>query len=559
MSKYVIGLDYGTASARAVIVDIESGEEVAESVAPYKRFAEEKYCRPAANQFRQHPRDYLESLEGAVSGALAKTDKAGRENIVGIGIDTTGSTICALDRDGRPLSLLDDFKDDPDAMFVLWKDHTAVKEAEEINHTARNWGGIDYTKYEGGVYSSEWFWAKIIHILRNNPRVREKAFSWIELCDWLPAVLTGNTDPLTLKRSRCAAGHKAMWHQDWGGLPDENFLTQIEPMLAGITDRLYQETYTSDEKAGGLTAEWAARLGLQEGIAVAVGAFDAHMGAVGGGIKEKTLIKIMGTSTCDVMIANYSTIDDKLIRGICGQVDGSVIPGKVGLEAGQSAFGDIYGWFKDILSWPLSNILPEITSEVKAEKKQKLTAKIEDEILPQLSRAADRIAIEETGLLALDWLNGRRSPFADQTLSGAIIGLDLGTTAPKIYRALVEASCFGARAIADQFVSEGLDIDQIIALGGVPHKAPLVMQVTADVHNMPVKVSASLQAVARGAAMFAAVAAGEYDRVEQARDQMAPGFVEVYEPVPENVEKYQELYEKYLELGNDLEDHLREV
>ncbi|MFW6279086.1 MAG: ribulokinase [Bacillota bacterium] len=555
MSKYVIGLDYGTASGRAVIVDIETGEEVAEAVSKYSRFAEGKYCQPGDNQFRQHPQDYLEVLEEAITGALNKAAEVNQDDVVGIGIDTTGSTICAVDREGQPLSLKKDFTEDPDAMFLLWKDHTAVQEAEEINEIAHNWGGIDYTKYEGGVYSSEWFWAKIVHVLRNNEQVREAAFSWVELCDWLPGVLTGNTDPLTMKRSRCAAGHKAMWHEDWGGLPDEEFLLQIEPMLEGIKDRLYTETYTSDKKAGGLSATWAQKLGLNEGIAVAVGAFDAHMGAVGGGIEENTLTKIMGTSTCDIMVADYNVIDDQLIEGICGQVDGSVIPGMVGLEAGQSAFGDVYGWFKNLLQWPLKGILPEIEGE----NAEQLMEKLDEKILPELSKQAAKMEIEETGLLALDWLNGRRSPFADQTLTGAIVGLDLGTTAPKIYRALVEATCFGGKAIADQFVKEGVAIEQVIALGGIPHKDPLVMQITADVLNKPVKVAASLQAVARGAAMFAAVAAGEFEEVEAAQEKMAPGFSEIYEPIPENVEKYQKVYDKYDNLGRQLEDYLREV
>ncbi len=556
MGKYVIGLDYGTASARAVIVDVETGEEVAESVSEYERFAEGKFCDAARNQFRQHPQDYLTSLEETVQGALKETQRITGDQIVGLGIDTTGSTICAVDEAGQPLALsIPELSQDPDAMFILWKDHTAVKEAEEINNLAHSWGGVDYTKYEGGVYSSEWFWAKIIHTIRKNKQVREKAYSWVELCDWLPAVLTGTTDPQEMKRSRCAAGHKAMWHEDWGGLPDEDFLTELEPRLEGITDRLYEKTYTSDEKAGQLTAEWAKKLGLKEGTAVAVGAFDAHMGAVGGGVKKNTLTKIMGTSTCDIMVADYGTIQGRRIDGICGQVDGSVIPGMVGLEAGQSAFGDIHGWWKDVLTWPLENILTKQAGE----KGGKLSAKIEDEILPVLSEEASRLDIEETGLLALDWLNGRRSPFADQTLTGALIGLNLGTTAPKIYRALVEATCFGGRAIADQFIQEGLQIDEIIALGGIPHKDSLVMQITADVHNMPVKVAASLQAVARGAAMFGAVAAGEFPDVESAQEKMAPGFSEIYEPIAENAEKYKKLFAKYEKLGKNLEEHLREV
>ena len=354
----VLGLDYGTDSVRALVVEAATGQELASEVAMYKRWVAGKYCDPAANQFRQHPLDYLEGLEEAIRGVLAKLPPGAGSRIVGIGVDTTGSTSCAVDAEGTPLSIRDEFAENPNAMFVLWKDHTAVQEAEEINRAARTWGGTDYTKYEGGIYSTEWFWAKILHVLRTDPKVREAAFSWVEHCDWLPAILTGTANPLTMKRSRCAAGHKTMWHEDWDGLPPEDFLARLDPILAGRRARLYRETQTSDVKAGGLTRTWAGRLGLKEGTAVAVGAFDAHMGAVGGGVRRGALVRIIGTSTCDVMVAPYEAVAGKLIRGICGQVDGSVIPGLIGLEAGQSAYGDVYAWFRQILLWPLETLLP---------------------------------------------------------------------------------------------------------------------------------------------------------------------------------------------------------
>ena len=467
--RYVIGLDFGSDSVRALVVNTATGEELASGVSYYKRWMEGKYSIPSISQFRHHPQDYLDSMTEAVKIALAECGEEVRENVVGIGVDTTGSTPCAVNEKGEALALLDEFRENPNAMFILWKDHTAVQEAAEINERARSWGGVDYTKYEGGVYSSEWFWAKILHILRKDEEVRKAAFSWVELCDWIPAVLTGNTDPLTMKRSRCAAGHKAMWHEEWGGLPSEEFLVGLDPLLAGLRDRLYEKTYTSDEKAGNLTAEWAEKLGLPEGIAVAVGAFDAHMGAVGAGITEKTIVKIMGTSTCDIMIAPYEVIDNKLIRGICGQVDGSVMPGVVGLEAGQSGFGDVYAWFRNVLSWPLESILPELEG-IDDELKEKIAEETRQKILVKLTEEAEKLDMEETGLLALDWLNGRRTPFADQTLKGAIIGLNLGTTAPAIFRALVEATAFGARAINDQFINEGVPIEQVIATGGISQK-----------------------------------------------------------------------------------------
>lgn len=556
--RYVLGLDFGSDSVRALVVNTATGEELASGVSYYKRWMEGKYSIPSISQFRHHPQDYLDSMTEAVKIALAECGEEVRENVVGIGVDTTGSTPCAVNEKGVALALLDEFKENPNAMFILWKDHTAVQEAAEINERARSWGGVDYTKYEGGVYSSEWFWAKILHILRKDEEVRKAAFSWVELCDWIPAVLTGNTDPLTMKRSRCAAGHKAMWHEEWGGLPSEEFLVGLDPLLAGLRDRLYEKTYTSDEKAGNLTAEWAEKLGLPEGIAVAVGAFDAHMGAVGAGITEKTIVKIMGTSTCDIMIAPYEVIDNKLIRGICGQVDGSVMPGVVGLEAGQSGFGDVYAWFRNVLSWPLESILPELEG-IDDELKEKIAEETRQKILVKLTEEAEKLDMEETGLLALDWLNGRRTPFADQTLKGAIIGLNLGTTAPAIFRALVEATAFGARAINDQFINEGVPIEQVIATGGISQKNEFVMQVTADVLNMPIKVAASEQTCALGAGIFAAVAAGIYDTIEEGIEKMATGYSRTYYPDEERAKKYQVLYEKYLKLGEDLTPHLQGI
>ncbi len=556
--RYVIGLDFGTDSVRALLVNVENGSEVGQGVSYYKRWRKGVFCQPDLNQFRQHPLDYIESMEEAVLEAVQNSSDQVGENVVGIGVDTTGSTPCAVDRKGIPLALHEEYKDNPNAMFILWKDHTAVEEADEINHLAKNWSGIDYAKYEGGVYSSEWFWAKILHVIRNDEKIYQAAFSWVEHSDWIPGLLTGNTNPLTMKRSRCAAGHKAMWHQNWGGLPSEDFLVRLDPRLKGLRERLYEETYPANEKAGYLTEEWAEKLGLRPGIAVAVGAFDAHMGAVGGGITHNTLVKIMGTSTCDIIVASHDDIDYKVVEGICGQVDGSVIPGMVGLEAGQSAFGDVYAWFKDILSWPLKAILPELDN-LDEETRENIASKIEDKILTKLTEEAEKLDGSDTGLLALDWLNGRRTPFADQNLKGAIIGLNLGTTAPRIFRALVEATAFGARAINDQFIKEGVDIDQIIALGGISQKNSFVMQLTTDVLNIPIKISSAEQSCALGAAMFAAVASGKYHNINTAQQKMNSGFSKTYYPREEMVEIYNKLYDNYLTLGKDIENYLRKL
>jgi L-ribulokinase len=451
---------------------------------------------------------------------------------------------------------------------VLWKDHTAAAEAQLINRVAHGWGGTDFTRYEGGVYSSEWFWSKVLHILRVDPKVRKGAFSWVEHCDWVAALLTGTGDPLTMKRSRCAAGHKAMWHPQWDGLPPEEFLIRIDRLLREPRDRLYRQTHTSDEKAGGLTEQWARRLGLEPGTAVAVGAFDAHMGAVGGGIRQGTLVKIMGTSTCDMLVTPAKAIAGRCIEGICGQVDGSIIPNMVGLEAGQSAFGDVYAWFRDLLSWPLTDALrgtaalagagrPAVTGAARTAVLAKLREEIDGNILFRLAAEAEKVEPGDSTVLALDWLNGRRTPFADQGLQGAIIGLTLGTSAPRIFRALVEATAFGSRAIVEQFRRQGVPINAVIALGGIARKSPFIMQVMADVLDMTIRVAASEQACALGAAMFGAVAAGIYCSVKEAQKRMGSGYDMVFEPNRRRAALYARLYRKYTGLAATLEGFLR--
>jgi L-ribulokinase len=548
MSKYTIGIDYGTDSVRALIVDASNGKEIASDVFYYPRWKAGKYCVPSQNQFRQHPLDYVEGLETTIKNALAKSPKDVAANVVAISVDTTGSTPIAVDKDGTPLSLKPEFAENPNAMFVLWKDHTATKEADEINQLARTWGGVDYTKYEGGIYSSEWFWAKLLHVTRVDEKVKNAAFSWVEHCDWIPAILTGETNPLTMKRGRCSAGHKAMWHPDFNGLPAEEFLVKLDPLLKGVRDRLFKETYTCDVKVGNLTAEWAKRLGLNPSVVIGAGSFDAHLGALGGEIKPYYLSKVMGTSTCDMLIAPMKDVDGKLIKGICGQVDGSIVPGMMGMEAGQSAFGDIYAWFNKVLMWPVENLLAN-SSVIDQATKDKLIMEIADKMIPELSKQAQAIPIGESGIVALDWMNGRRTPDANQMLKGAITGLNLGSDAPRIFRALVEATAFGAKKIVDRFISEGVKIEGIIALGGVAKKSPFVMQIVADVLNMPILVARSEQACALGSAMAAATVAGLYPTVLDAQKAMGNGYETEYKPNPVNAEKYKALYEKYSRIG----------
>jgi L-ribulokinase len=554
--KFVIGIDYGTDSVRSVVVDTTNGKIAGTSVFEYPRWKKGLFCDPASNQFRQHPLDYIEGLEQSVKGALKELSAEVVSNIAGITVDTTGSTPVAVDRSGVPLSMKHEFECNPDAMFVLWKDHTAVNEAAEINELAKTWGGVDFTKFEGGIYSSEWFWAKILHVLRNSASVRKNAWSWVEHCDWIPALLIGNSNPLELKRSRCAAGHKAMWHKDFNGLPDEKFLTKLDPVLSGLRARLFTETYTCDTEAGTLSKEWAERLGLSTGVKVGVGSFDAHQGAVGGEIKPYHLVKVMGTSTCDMLIAPMSEAGDNLVAGICGQVDGSIVPGMLGLEAGQSAFGDIYAWFSKLLMWPVNNIISEMTW-LDDKTKNKIREETADKIIEELSKQAGSLSVEETSIVALDWMNGRRTPDANQALKGAITGLSLGSDAPRIFKALVEATAFGSKMINNRFISEGVRIDGVIAIGGVAKKNPFVMQIVADVLNMPIKVAKSDQTCALGSAMAAAVVAGVYKDISSAQKAMGGGFEKEYHPDPSRAKKYETLFRKYKELGLFVEKELR--
>jgi L-ribulokinase len=446
------------------------------------------------------------------------------------------------------------FETNPNAMFVLWKDHTAVEEAAQINAHAQK-ADTNYLQFVGGIYSSEWFWAKLLHVLREDEQVRDSIYSFVEHCDWIPYLLTSGSDVNQMKRGVCSAGHKILWAQEWGGLPPDEWFASLDPLLAGFTDRLFKDTYTSDQAAGTISKEWAARLGLPEDVVIGVGAFDAHMGAVGGQIEPYYLSKVMGTSTCDILVAPASEVGSKLVAGICGQVNGSVIPGMIGMEAGQSAFGDAYAWFKKVLTWPLQNILSK-SSIVSADVAKQLVEETADKIIPELSKLAAQFPPEEHAELALDWLNGRRTPDANQMMTGALTGLDFGTDAPRIFRAIVESTCFGAKAIVDRFNEQGVPVKGLIGMGGVAKKSPFIMQMMADVMDMPIRIHKSEQTCALGAAMFAATAAGLYSKVEDAMNAMGQGFDTEYHPNPENVAVYKKRYEQYKKLGNFIEQQV---
>ncbi|KWT99013.1 ribulokinase [Vibrio toranzoniae] len=545
--QHVIGLDFGSDSVRALVVNADTGKEVSSSVVYYPRWIKGLYCQPDQSQFRHHPQDYLDAMTDAIQEVLSTVSPTVTSSVVGIGVDTTGSTPAPIDENGTILALLPEFENSPNAMFVLWKDHTSVTKADLINELAHSGTYTDYTRYIGGVYSSEWFWAKAAWVSEQDEQIAKRAYSWVELCDWIPATLSGNQHPQKLRRSICAAGHKAMWHDSWGGLPDQAFLSAISPTLDGIRDRMFSDVFTSDQAAGYLSKEWAERLGLPEGIAIAIGEFDCHMGAVGAGAGANDLVKVIGTSTCDILMVEAEQVGDRTIHGICGQVEGSAMPELLALEAGQSAFGDMYAWFKNVLMWPLQ-------AYVERNPDFALTAEeIASDLLPMLSEAAEQQGIDQYTPVAMDWLNGRRTPYANQRLKGAICDLNLGSASPAIFSALVESTAHGAKAIVDCFIEQDVTVERVIAIGGIAQKSPYVMQMCADVIGREIVVVESEQCCALGAAIFAAVAAGVYPNTKAAQSVMASPVRQAYLPNPEVQAMRAERYATYRQLGQHME------
>ena len=544
-SSFAVGLDYGTQSVRALVVDVETGKEVGTGVFSYPSGREGIFVDPERpNLARQAPRDYLDGLEASVGAALADAqshDEFRPEAVGGLGVDTTGSTPIPVDETGVPLSFHEQFEDHLAAKAWLWKDHTGHAEADEITETAEALRP-EYLAKCGGTYSSEWYWSKLLHCRRVAPEVFKAAHTWVEHADWMPAVLTGTDHPDELKRGICAAGHKAMYNDDWGGYPDEEFLAELDEGLAGVRRTLPDEAYNTSEAAGTLTEEWAGRLGLPAGIPVAVGAFDAHLGAVGAGIESGTLVKIIGTSTCDLMLAPMDR-DLPDIPGLCGIVPESVLPGHYGLEAGQSAVGDIFNWFVDVVK-PDGMGHDELTE-----------------------RAAD-LKPGTSGLIALDWHNGNRTVLVDQRLTGGIIGQTLHTTPAEMYRAYVEATAFGARVIMERFEEYDVNVDRIVNCGGISVKNRMVMQIYADVLGRPQHVSRSAQTPALGSAIAGSVVAGPEDGGHATFDEgiaaMTGTKETVFEPIPEHQDIYDRLYRLYRRLHDAFgvegsEDDLRDV
>lgn len=536
---YCIGVDFGTDSVRALIVDAHNGAELATSVFEYPRWREGRFCDPAHNKFRQHPLDHIEGLEKTIKNCLEQLGEDAAQYVRAITVGTTGSTPVAVDERGIPLSLRPEFVEDPDAMFILWKDHTAIAEAEAINRHAKNFE-IDYLQYVGGLYSSEWFWAKLLHVLRNNERLQQACYSWVEHSDWIPFLLTGGNDAQAVRRNICAAGHKGLYAAAFGGFPPNGFFATLDPLLDGFVDRMRGKAEAADCPAGTLCAEWATNLGLSEEVVIGMGALDAHMGAVGGQIEAYQMSKVIGTSTCDMLVVSKEDMADKLVKGISGQVDGSILPGMIGLEAGQSAFGDVYSWLKQFLMWPL---------ELLTSSNQQYAEEIEAKLLADLNIQAAELPIGVDDPFALDWFNGRRTPDVNPNMKGLLGGLTLGTTPADVFKALVEATCFGSRAIMERIEQEGIVVKGVDAIGGIAKKSPFVMQMMADILNRPIRIGATEQTSALGAAMFAAVVGGLYNDVQEASAKMGKGFSETVYPRAEYVDVFEKRYAQYLRYG----------
>jgi L-ribulokinase len=535
MPRYVIGLDFGTNSCRSLLVDIADGKEVAGHVYAYPSGTDGIILDPSEpNLARQNPGDYVLGIENTIKEVIRKGKAVDPEftpdAVIGVGVDTTGSSPMPVDANGQALCFQERFRDNPAAMVWLWKDHTGYKEAAQITQLASDIRP-QYLSRIGGTYSSEWWWSKILHCRNVAADVYDAAENWIEICDWIPAVLTGNPAPQEVKRSVCAAGHKALFNPAWNGLPDREFLDTLSPGLGSLREKLYETAYSAEHRAGTLSVEWAEKLGLSPSVAVAVGAFDAHMGAVGAGISPATLVKIIGTSTCDIMIhPRNEPLQD--IPGVCGIVDGSVMDGYYGIEAGQSGVGDIFLWF-------VNTLVPEKYGRSTEER------------FDSLEKAAAVLKPGESGLLALDWSNGNRTILVDVRLSGLLLGQTLHTQPHEIYRALLEATGFGALTIIDRIEEYGVSVKEVMNCGGLASKNSLMMQIYADITGRPMKISRSAQTPALGAAVFAAVAAGTenggYGSVASAQRKMV-GIGETFSPAGANHRTYKRLYGLYRQM-----------
>jgi L-ribulokinase len=521
--EYTLGIDFGTNTVRALVVRCGDGAELGSCVSGYASgrqgvLLDERDPHLA----RQNPADYLAAMEKSVRGALAAARRSrgfSASRVVGIGVDTTGSSPIPVDRRNRPLAMDARWRRNLSAQCWLWKDHTSWREAARITEVAARMRP-HYIAKCGNTYSSEWFWSKIWHCLAVAPEVFRAAYSWVEFADWVPSVLAGVDDPTKVVRGICAAGHKALYSDEWDGLPDKRFLAALDPRLAALRDRLYERAHDATTPAGALCGDWARRLGLPAGIPIAIGEFDVHYGAIGSGVREGTLVKVIGTSTCDCAVVSLKRrIPD--IPGICGIVPGAILPGMIGIEAGQSAVGDIFSWWVDVICEGDPALHARLTAEASRQKPG------------------------ESGLLALDWHNGNRTVLVDPRLTGLLVGCTLHTTRADVYRALIESTAFGARMIIERIRKFGVPIERIVCAGGVAEKNPLLMQIYADVTGCTMHAAASSQACALGAAVSAAVLAGAYRDFPSAQRAMTRLKKKSFRPIAANRRTYDRLYAQY--------------
>lgn len=544
--KIVLGLDFGTDSVRAVLIHVETGKELACAKKDYKRWKLGLYCDPVKSLFRQHPLDYLEAMEDVVHAALEMFPDA-KHKIVALSIAVTGSTPVAVDAQGTPLAMHSQFSEYPNAMFVLWKDHSGQKECERINSFSKQWE-TDYTRSDlCGSYSVEHFWTKALHIFKDS-KIKAVAHSFVEASDWLPGELTGCTQPDKIKRGMGIASSRVMWNRKWGGYPPNNFFKAVDPVLDGLVDTFDPQAYTCDQLVGSLTKKWSEKLGLDSDVLVSVGNLDCHAGAIGAGVKAHSMVEIMGTSTVAITIAP-STKNEKEVVGVPQQAEDMILPRFIGYEGGQSCFGDLYAWFQKILFWPFENMVKH-SSTLDGKTKEKLMEEVHQDMIPTLNDYAEKVLPEDNAVIATDWINGRRSPNANFNLKGTITGLTLAGSAPHIHKSLIEATAFGAKAFIEQFQRSGGGLNEVIAVGGISQKSSYIMQVLADVIGMPIRVVDAQEACALGAGMCATVAAQIYDNMEQAQKSMEMGVSKVYKPNSDLHDYYKHKYKSYLGLEN---------
>ena len=545
MAKLVAGVDFGSDAVRVVMVQVRDGKTMAAAAAAYPRWQQKRYCDAKRNIFRQHPLDYIESLENAFSAAMAQLTAEQRQNVVGIGVDTTGSTPCPVDENGTALACLPAFSENPNAMFYLWKDHSATEEAKEVNQGLSS-GDVDYTRFQG-AYSSEWYWAKILHGARNDAAVKEAAYTWVEHCDWMIGLLTGTCRPKELYRNASASGHKALWHSSFSGLPSQECLASIDPYLAQVARHYGRAPQTADTAVGTISPEWAKKLGVSEDVVISGGSLDAHAGAVGAGIGKGTMVKVLGTSAVDMQVIRMDETPKQNLRPYCGMAENSILPGYVGVEAGQAAFGDIFSWFRTMLLWPLETMQ---FSSIDETQKENLKNELQEGLLAEWGRQLQS-HMPDAKLISLDWFNGRRYPYLNEEARGAIAGLSLGSTALEIYASLVKAAIFGSRRMFECYTQHGLQIDKIIVVGGIAKKAPYVIQMLANHLQRPVMVCKAEEVCARGAAMYAAVACGAYENIENAQMVFCEDFVADF--VPQQNPHDEDEYQQYLRLAKQMD------